>query len=56
MASRGSLQRLAANPQEVRLAGARARQALLDFYDLPHSIERIASILGEMEQPISLSG
>ncbi len=49
------LQRLAANPREVREAGTRARQALLDFYDLPHSIERIATILGEPEQPIKMS-
>ena len=36
---------LAANPELVREAGVRARQALLDFYDLPQSIDRIAAIL-----------
>ena len=39
------LQHLAANPQIVQEAGDRARQALLDHYDLPHSIERYAAIL-----------
>jgi colanic acid biosynthesis glycosyl transferase WcaI len=36
---------LAENPQLVREAGVRARQALLDHYDLPQSIDRIAAIL-----------
>ena len=39
------LKRLAENPQLVREPGARARQALLDYYDLPQSIDRIAAIL-----------
>jgi colanic acid biosynthesis glycosyl transferase WcaI len=36
---------LAAHPDEVQQAGARARQALLDHYDLPQSIKRIEAIL-----------
>jgi len=36
---------LAAHPEEVKEAGARARQALLDHYDLPMSIDHIAAIL-----------
>ena len=39
------LLQLAANPEIVHRAGARARQALLDYYDLPQSVERIAAIL-----------
>ena len=39
------LVRLAENPQLVHEAGKRARQALLDHYDLPQSIDRIAAIL-----------
>ncbi len=39
------LVRLAENPHAVREAGIRARQALLDHYDLPQSIDRIATIL-----------
>ena len=45
------LRHLAEHPEDVRAAGIRARRALEDFYDLPHSIERIASILGETDQP-----
>ena len=33
------------NPALVREAGTRARQALLDHYDLPQSIDRVAAIL-----------
>ncbi len=40
------LQRLTRNRQEVTEAGARARQALLSFYDLPESVDRIGDILG----------
>ena len=36
---------LADNPELVREAGLRARQALLDFYDLPQSMDRLAAIL-----------
>jgi len=36
---------LARDPGGVQQAGARGRQALLDFYDMPQSIDRIASIL-----------
>ena len=36
---------LSANPALVHEAGKRARQALLEHYDLPHGIERIAAIL-----------
>lgn len=39
------LQHLLENPHEVREAGLRARQALVDFYDLPHSIERFAQLI-----------
>jgi glycosyltransferase involved in cell wall biosynthesis len=40
------LQHLAANRQEVTQAGARAREALLAFYDLPQSVDRLGDILG----------
>ncbi len=40
------LKRLTMNRQEVTEAGARARQALLSFYDLPESVDRIGDILG----------
>ena len=38
------LVKLARNPGLVRQAGTRARQALVDHYDLPQSIDRLASI------------
>lgn len=40
------LEHLAENRHLVTEAGARARQALLDCYDLPQSIDRIGDILG----------
>lgn len=40
------LRQLAENRQMVTQAGVHARQALLDFYDLPQSVERIGDILG----------
>lgn len=40
------LQHLAENRHLVREAGQRARQALLQFYDLPQSVDRIGDILG----------
>ena len=40
------LQFLAAHPETVKAAGARAREALVRFYDLPQSVNRIADILG----------
>jgi hypothetical protein len=40
------LQHLADNPHEVMEAGQRARQALVDCYDLPQGVARIANILG----------
>ena len=40
------LLRLAAYPELVKDAGVRARQALLEFHDLPQSVDRIADILG----------
>lgn len=40
------LQHLANNRQLVTEAGQRARLALLDFYDLPQSVDRIGDILG----------
>ena len=40
------LQHLAANPELVKEAGLRARQALIQFHDLPQSVDRIADILG----------
>ena len=43
---------LAANPQLVHEAGLRARQALVEHYDLPISIQRFASIL---TSPVSRS-
>jgi colanic acid biosynthesis glycosyl transferase WcaI len=54
---------LARNPHLVHQAGMRARQALLDNYDLPTSIRRIAAIIGnhsdattpDASQPIGFS-
>lgn len=40
------LLRLAVSPDEVALAGRHARQALLEHFDLPIGVERIAGILG----------
>ena len=40
------LHRLAADPAEVRAAGSRARQALLEQYDLPIGVARICAIVG----------
>ena len=37
---------LADHPEVVRAAGERAREALLQFYDLPQSVQRVANILG----------
>jgi glycosyltransferase involved in cell wall biosynthesis len=37
---------LAQHPDEVRQAGRNAREALLQHYDLPLGVERIAGILG----------
>jgi colanic acid biosynthesis glycosyl transferase WcaI len=37
---------LADHPEEVSLAGRNAREALLEHYDLPLGVERIAGILG----------
>jgi colanic acid biosynthesis glycosyl transferase WcaI len=39
------LRLLADRPELVQQAGLRARQALVEFYDLPHSINRMAAIL-----------
>ncbi len=47
---------LADNPQLVKQAGARARQALLDHYDLPHSVDRIAAILNVPSIPLPQTG
>ena len=40
------LQHLASNRDLVTEAGTRARQALLSFYDLPQSVDRLGDILG----------
>lgn len=40
------LQFLASHPETVRAAGIRAREALLRYYDLPQSVNRIADLLG----------
>ena len=40
------LQFLAARPEMVKAAGIRAREALVRYYDLPQSVNRIADILG----------
>jgi colanic acid biosynthesis glycosyl transferase WcaI len=40
------LQRLVNCPSEVALAGERAREALMEHFDLPIGVERIAVILG----------
>ncbi len=42
---------LSANRELVVQAGVRARQALLDHYDLPQSIDRIATILESSGEP-----
>lgn len=42
---------LADHPELIWQTGARARQALLDFYDLPQSVDRIADILGAARLP-----
>ena len=42
---------LAAHPELVREAGARARKALVDCYDLPKSVSHIADILGAARPP-----
>ncbi len=39
------LDHLAAHPDEVAAAGARARQALLDHFDLSHGVARILAVL-----------
>ena len=39
------LKHLAGHPEEVEAAGRRARAALLEHYDLPLGIERIADVL-----------
>ena len=44
------LKYLAANRSEVAQAGERARQALVDHYDLPLGVERILRILGADQQ------
>jgi colanic acid biosynthesis glycosyl transferase WcaI len=46
------LNHLSLNPDLVHQAGVRARQALIDYYDLPISIDRIESIL--TSSPIGL--
>ena len=46
------LRTLADDRQQVHAAGARARQALVDHYDLPLSIERIAGILDAPLSPL----
>jgi glycosyltransferase involved in cell wall biosynthesis len=47
---------LAAHPEEVRLAGCNARDALLRHYDLPLGVERIANILGASSSGYDASG
>ncbi len=45
------LRHLAAHPELVKEAGARARRALLEFYDLPQSVNHLADILGAAVLP-----
>lgn len=45
------LQHLAENRDLVFEAGQRARQALVEFYDLPQSVDRIGDILGAAPGP-----
>lgn len=40
------------HPDEVHAAGARGRQALLDYFDLPHGVARIAEIIGASSQVV----
>ena len=42
---------LSAHPELVLRAGAKAREALLRYYDLPQSVHRIADILGAASPP-----
>lgn len=56
-ASISLLRKLAANQAEVIAAGERAREALLEFYDLPLGVENICRIVGASpwEQPPAYS-
>ena len=45
------LRHLVEHPDEVRLAGASARHALLNHFDLPHGVARILSILDAHRVP-----
>ncbi len=45
------LESLAAQPELLAAAGARARQAFLDHYDVEHGVARILGILGLAEAP-----
>jgi glycosyltransferase involved in cell wall biosynthesis len=47
----GLLESLAARPELLAAAGARARQAFLDHYDIEHGVARILKILGLAEVP-----
>ena len=47
---------LADHPEEVSLAGRNAREALLEHYDLPLGVERIAGILGAGSEGYDPSG
>ncbi len=49
------LQHLADHPELVQAAGQRARQALVQWYDLPQSVERIGNILGAAPSPSASS-
>jgi hypothetical protein len=42
---------LVESPQEIRMAGERAREALIGNFDLPLGVARIAGIVGATSQP-----
>ncbi len=43
------LRLLADRPEMVQQAGKRARQALIDFYDLPHGVDRMMAVLNSLQ-------
>ncbi len=49
------LRYLADHPELVQAAGQRAREALVQWYDLPQSVERIGNILGAARPPSTTS-
>jgi len=50
------LHRLASDREEVALAGARARQTLLEHFDMPLGLARLTSFLTGTSIPVDMSG